>query len=61
MTLQTVITMQRHIITISLLVLAVLCYGVGLVLPGLFLFIIGAVFELAFWYRLFARTGKDKH
>lgn len=43
----------RHATTILFLVLAVLFYALGLLLPAVVLLVFGGIAELVFWYRLF--------
>ena len=51
--------MNRHMITVICLVLAVACYVAGAVLPGNLLIAAGLVLEMTFWYRLLT-GGRDK-
>ena len=50
---------RTHLITAGLLGLAVLCYALGAVFPGGIMLLIGGVFELAFWFRMIGRRGKQ--
>lgn len=55
--------MSNHIITLLLLITAVACYALGMVIPATILLVLGAVAEIAFWYRLFimGRESNPKH
>jgi hypothetical protein len=48
---------MRHFITALFLVLALVLYAVGAVIPGIFLLFLGALAEATFWFRVF---GKGK-
>jgi hypothetical protein len=48
--------MTRHLITATLLVAALACYGFGLAKGGHALLLLGGVCELGFWVRVF-RSG----
>ena len=49
---------RRHGITAGLLVLAIVCYAIGLAAPATALLIAGGVAELAFWVRLLRHEPK---
>ena len=43
---------NRLLLTLSLLISAMICYGIGLSTSFMALIIVGAIFELAFWFRI---------
>jgi hypothetical protein len=45
--------MKRHFITVAILLVALVFYGLGYSSLGGITFVIGGVFELWFWVRLF--------
>ena len=45
--------MRRHLVTIAFFVLAIVCYGLGAVGPGMLFLVLGGVAELVFWFRVF--------
>ncbi len=45
--------MNKHLVTVLRLVLAIGLYVIGLALPGTFFLILGAIAEGTFWIRLF--------
>lgn len=53
-------TIPRWLVLTLLIVAAVACYSVGFT-PGMGLFLIlGVVFELSFWLKLFRRTDEKQ-
>jgi hypothetical protein len=51
--------MNRHLVTILVLVAAVALYAIGLIFPATVLVLLGAIAEMTFWVRLF-RGGRKK-
>lgn len=47
--------MNRHLITLAILLTALACYGLGMTGLGITAFIAGGIFELWFWIRLLVR------
>lgn len=45
--------MKRHLITILILCAAIVLYVLGAAAPATGLIVLGLVFELVFWWRLF--------
>ena len=52
--------MKRHAITILLLVIALVLYALGAVLPATALIVIGAVFELWVWWRVLTPSRRRR-
>ena len=52
--------MRRHLVTALFLLLAVVLYLAGMVLPAALLLVLGLLAETVFWLRLLRRPGKDK-
>ena len=48
--------MRRHLVTVAFLCLAIACYALGAVGPGIALMVLGGVAELVFWIRLLGGT-----
>jgi hypothetical protein len=49
---------KHYLLLVSLLLAALVCYGVGLVNGSIALFVVGVAFELSFWLRLFRRNQR---
>lgn len=49
--------MSRHLVTTLFLVIAMVLYILGAVLPGTILLVLGGVAELVFWVRLVRGRG----
>ena len=53
--------MNRHLVTIAILLGALALYAAGFAGLGVAAFIVGAAFELWFWVRLIARRSPANH
>ena len=44
--------MKQHLITVSFLILAIVCYAFGAAGPGTLLLVLGILAEGVFWFRI---------
>jgi hypothetical protein len=52
--------MGKHLITVGILLLALILYTLGAILPASILILLGIVAELTFWFRVFGRFRKKR-
>jgi hypothetical protein len=51
--------LRKHLITFAFFVLAIVCYSLGAVGPGIVFFVLGGLAELVFWFRLLGSGRGD--
>lgn len=51
--LKTDFAMRKHVVTALLFVIGIAFYALGAAGPGTVFLVLGALVELAFWYRIF--------